>query len=244
MTRHSLSRVPAVLLTAGALLASVHAGAEAQARVPAANTLTAKQQASGWKLLFDGRTLDGWRGYRSSSAPKGWSVENGVLVKRGPGEDLVSTDKYGNFELQLDWKLSPGGNSGVLYRGTEEYDHIYWSAPEYQLLDDARHPDGKLRLTAAGSDYAVYPSPKGYVHPANHWNHTRIVVNGNHVEHWLNGHRMVSYELGSPDWQARVKKSKFAAYPNYGKASTGLIAIQGDHDGTLAVRNIKIRVLP
>lgn len=244
MTRHSLSRVPAVLLTAGALLSSTRVSAGAQARSPEMNTLTAKQQASGWKLLFDGRTLDGWRGYRSDSLPKGWSVENGVLVKRGPGEDLVSKDKYGNFELQLDWKLSPGGNSGVFYRGTEEYDHIYWSAPEYQLLDDARHPDGKTRLTSAGSDYAVYPSPKGYVHSANHWNHTRIVVNGTHVEHWLNGHRMVSYELGSPDWQARVKRSKFAAYPNYGKASTGLIAIQGDHDGTLAVRNIKIRVLP
>jgi hypothetical protein len=231
-----------------AVLALVAGSATAQqqsgkpATVP--NTLTAAEQKAGWKLLFDGTTTDGWRGYKSNTLPPEWHVENGTLTKSKPAHDIVTTDKYANFDLQLDWKLAPKGNAGVFYRGTEEYDAIYWSAPEYQLLDDKGHPDGHSRLTSAGADYALYASPKGYLHPAGHWNHTRIVVNGNHVEHWLNGHRMVTYTLGSPDWTARVKKSKFAAYPNYGKASEGYLAIQGDHDGALWLRNIKIKVLP
>ena len=208
------------------------------------NTLTAAEQAAGWKLLFDGSTTNGWRGYKAESVPAAWHVEDGTLTKQAGTEDIITTDKYGNFDLQLDWQLAPKGNAGVFYRGTEEYDHIYWSAPEYQLLDDKGHADGRSRLTAAAADYALYPSPKGYLHAPGKWNHTRIVVNGNHVEHWLNGHRMVVYTLGSKDWLARVKKSKFTDYPNYGKASTGYIGIQGDHDGALSLRNIKIKVLP
>jgi hypothetical protein len=209
-----------------------------------ANTLTAAEQSAGWRLLFDGQTLNGWRGYKSQSVPPAWHVEKGLLTKSTGTEDIITTEMYGNFDLQLDWRLAPKGNAGVFYRGTEEYDHIYWSAPEYQLLDDKGHADGKTRLTAAGSDYAVYPSPAGYLHKPGAWNHSRILVNGNHVEHWLNGHRMVVYTLGSPNWQARVKKSKFSMFPNYGKATTGYIGIQGDHDGALALRNIKIKVLP
>lgn len=210
------------------------------------NTLTDAEKAAGWRLLFDGKTTNGWRGYRSQSVPSGWHVTSGGLLAKDTAgvPDIISTDKYANFELQLDWKISPRGNSGIFYRGTEEYDHIYWSAPEYQLLDDKGHVDGKTRLTAAAADYAVYPSPKGYLHPAGQWNHTRLVVNGNHVEHWLNGHKMVSYDLGSPDWQKRIAKSKFAQFPNYGKASSGYIGFQGDEDGAIALRNIKIKVLP
>jgi hypothetical protein len=209
------------------------------------NTLTDAEKAAGWRLLFDGQTTNGWRGYRSQSMPPAWHVtQDGLLAKDTGTADIVTTDQYANFDLQLDWKIAPRGNSGIFYRGTEEYDHIYWSAPEYQLLDDKGHVDGKYRLTSAGADYAVYPTQKGYVHPAGRWNHTRILVNGNHVEHWLNGHKVVTYELGSPDWQARVKKSKFAMFPNYGKATTGYIGIQGDHDGALELRNIKIKVLP
>jgi hypothetical protein len=164
-----------------------------------------------------------------------------VLTKTGSAEDLVSRDQFGNFELAFDWKLAPGGNAGVFYRGTEEYDHIYWSAPEYQLLDDARHPDGKSRLTSAGADYAVYPSPAGVVKPADEWNSSLIVVNGTRVQHWLNGQKLLEYELGSPDWEAKVKASKFVAYPNYGRASRGYLGLQGDHDGTLQLRDIRIR---
>src|SRR5690348_13234021 len=236
------------LATLALLLVATSVSAQQQPAVKqqghAINTLTEAEKAAGWRLLFDGQTTNGWRGYKSQTVPVAWHVAHGALAKDTGTADLITTDKYANFDLQLDWKIAPKGNAGIFYRGTEEYDHIYWSGPEYQLLDDKGHVDGKYRLTAAGSDYAVYPSPKGYLHPAGHWNHTRILVNGNHVEHWLNGHKVVSYELGSPDWQARVKKSKFAMFPNYGKATTGYIGIQGDHDGALALRNIKIKVLP
>ena len=206
--------------------------------------LTAEQVAAGWRTLFDGTNTDAWRGYKSQTLPAGWHIENGVLTKTGSSEDIITRDQFGNFELAMDWMLSPGGNAGLFYRGTEEYDHIYWSAPEYQLLDDAGHPDGKSRLTAAASDYDLYPSRAGVVKPANEWNSTLLVVNGNRVQHWLNGQKMVEYDLGSPDWQQKVAASKFAAYPNYGKATRGYIGIQGDHDGTLSLRNIRIRVLP
>jgi len=202
--------------------------------------LTAGQMAAGWRSLLD-PSLSQWRGYKQQTVPAGWSFANGVLTKTGSAEDLVSKDQFGNFELAFDWKLPPGGNAGVFYRGTEEYDHIYWSAPEYQLLDDAGHPDGKSRLTSAGADYAVYPSPAGVVKPADEWNSSLIVVNGNRVQHWLNGQKLLEYELGSPDWEAKVKASKFVAYPNYGRASRGYIGLQGDHDGTLQLRNVRIR---
>ncbi|MGH7602849.1 MAG: 3-keto-disaccharide hydrolase [Gemmatimonadaceae bacterium] len=206
-----------------------------------ATPLTAEQTAAGWRPLFDGTSLAAWRGYKEQGVPAGWHIVDGVLTKSGSVNDLVTRDQFGNFELAFDWKLAPGGNAGVFYRGTEEYDHIYWSAPEYQLLDDARHPDGKSRLTSAGSDYAVYPSPAGVVKPADQWNSSLLVVNGNHVQHWLNGQKLLEYELGSPDWEAKVKASKFAAYPNYGLASRGYIGIQGDHDGALSIRNVRIR---
>jgi hypothetical protein len=132
----------------------------------------------------------------------------------------------------------------VFYRGTRAYDHIYWSGPEYELLDDANAPDGKNRLTSAAADYALYAAPAGVVHAAGQWNSSRIVVAGNHVEHWLNGSKVVSYELGSDDWKAHVAASKFKEYPGYGKAASGLIAIQGDHDGSLVLRGLRIRELP
>jgi hypothetical protein len=210
----------------------------------ASGTLTADQAAAGWRPLFDGTNTDAWRGYKTQTLPAGWRIADGVLTKTGAVGDLISKDQFGNFELAFDWKLSPGGNAGVFYRGTEEYDHIYWSAPEYQLLDDAGHPDGQSRLTSAGADYALYPSPAGVVKPADQWNSTLIVVKGDTVQHWLNGQKLLEYVLGSADWQEKVKASKFVAYPHYGLAKTGYIGIQGDHDGTLSLRNIRIRTLP
>src|SRR5437588_4427010 len=203
--------------------------------------LTADQTAAGWRPLFDGTNTNAWRGYKSQTLPAGWHIADGVLTKTGSTEDIITRDQFGNFELAMDWMLSPGGNAGLFYRGTEEYDHIYWSAPEYQLLDDAGHPDGKSRLTAAGSDYALYPSPAGVVKPADQWNSTLIVINGNAVQHWMNGQKLLEYELGSPDWLEKVKASKFSAYPNYGRAASGYIGLQGDHDGTLSIRNVRIR---
>ncbi len=206
-----------------------------------ATGLTVEQRAAGWRPLFDGTNTSAWRGYKSQAFPAGWRIVDGVLTKSGSVEDIMTRDQFGNFQLAFDWKLSPGGNAGVFYRGTEEYDKIYWSAPEYQLLDDAGHPDGQSRLTSAGADYGLYPSAAGVVKPADQWNSSLIVVNGNRVQHWLNGQKLLEYEVGSPDWEAKVKASKFVAYPNYGRARQGYIAIQGDHDGALSIRNVRIR---
>ena len=208
-----------------------------------ATPLTSEQKAAGWRSLFDGSSTSAWRGYRSQTFPASWRIVDGVLTKSGEVEDIITRDQFGNFELALDWNLSPGGNAGIFYRGTEEYDKIYWSGPEYQLLDDAAHEDGKNRLTAAGAAYALYPSPAGVVKPAGEWNSTLIVVNGNRVQHWLNGQKLLEYELLSPDWEAKEKASKFNEYPNYGRAKRGHIAIQGDHAGTLSIRNVRIREL-
>jgi hypothetical protein len=201
----------------------------------------AQQSASRWRVLFDGTSLDAWRGYKTDKVPSGWRIAGGLLVKDAPVADIVSKDEFGDFELELEWKIGEAGNSGIFYRGTEEYDHIYWSAPEYQLLDDIKASDNKTRLTCAGAAYALYPSPAGHLHPVGEWNQTRIVAKGSHVEHWLNGVKLLEYELWSPDWEAKVKASKFAVYPNFGRAKKGHIALQGDHNGTLAFRNIRIR---
>lgn len=200
--------------------------------------------ANGWRMLFDGTTLDAWRGWKSGNIPKGWHVVEGTLTKEGEVDDLVTREQFGNFQLELEWKIGKGGNSGIFYRGTREYSHIYWSGPEYQLLDDANNPDGRRRLTSAGAVYALYAPPASIVKSFDQWNTTRIVVNGAHVEHWLNGQKIVDYELWSLDWKARVAASKFSKYPHYGLATQGYIGIQGDHAGALAVRNIRIRELP
>jgi hypothetical protein len=197
-----------------------------------------------WRVLFDGTITDAFRGWTSSDMPVGWHVVDGSLVKEGPVDDLVTRRKYGNFELEFEWKIGKEGNSGIFYRGTREYDHIYWSAPEYQLLDDANAPDGRSRLTAAGSAYGLYAAPPDVVNPFGTWNTGRLVVTGSHVEHWMNGRLIVTYDLKSPDWTAKVAASKFSRYPHYGLALRGFIGIQGDHPGALALRRIRIRELP
>jgi hypothetical protein len=209
----------------------------------APNTLSAAERAAGWQLLFDGKTTAGWRGYQMREMPPRWSVVDGVLTKSGSSEDIVTTAEFGDFELLVDWKLAPRGNAGLFYRASEEYNRVYWSAPEFQLLDDSLAPDGRNPLTSAGAAYGFYPAPRGIVRPANEWNTARIVARGTHIEHWLNGTKLLEYEIGSPDWEAKYKASKFAPYEHFARATKGLIAIQGDHNGTLALRNIKIRPL-
>jgi hypothetical protein len=195
-----------------------------------------------WKILFDGTSLDAWRGYKADKAPAGWKIVDGTLFKDTRVADLVTKDEFGDFELSLEWKISEGGNAGIFYRGTEEYEHIYWSGPEYQLLDNAKADDNKSPLTLAAAAYALYPpAAKAQPKPVGQWNETRITAKGAHVEHWLNGTKAVEYELWSPDWEAKVKASKFKDWPNYGRAKRGHIALQGDHEGTLAFRNIRIR---
>jgi hypothetical protein len=209
-----------------------------------ANTLSAREQSAGWTLLFDGASLNGWRVYRGQSQPGGWYVRDGSLRKDQGTDDIISEKEFGDFELAWDWKLSPGGNSGVFFRATEEYEAPYWSGPEYQLLDDAGGSgDAKSRLTSAASNYGLYGGPAGVVKAANEWNSSRIVAKGPHVEYWLNATKMLQYEIGSPEWEAKVKASKFGAWAHFGRAARGHISIQGDHPGTLEVRNIKIREL-
>ena len=213
----------------------------------AAGSFVAADQGSApgpWRSLLEDHSAPAWRGWKEPGLPAGWHVEGGVLSKDGKVDDLVTDGTFGNFELELEWKIGKAGNSGIFYRGTREYDHIYWSAPEYQLLDDENTEDGKSRLTAAGSAFALYSAPAGVVLPFDQWNKSRLVVKGNHVEHWLNGKKVVQYELKSADWTSRVAASKFSSYPNYGLAAAGLIGIQGDHPGTLAIRGIRIREWP
>jgi len=175
--------------------------------------------------------------------PAGWQVVDGALTRVGEGGDLITRDEFGDFELALEWKVAEGGNSGIMYRVTEDAGATYETGPEMQVLDDARHKDGESRLTAAGSAYGLYPAPAGVVKPAGEWNAVRIVVRGNHVEHWLNGIKVVEYELGSPDWKAKVEASKFKQWPGYGRAASGHIALQ-DHGDRVAFRDIRIRTLP
>lgn len=224
----TIMRIAALALGAGSIIAN----AAGQTSTPT------------WQTLFDGKILDTFRGWKSQGMPAGWHVVDGALVKEGEVDELVTRRQFGDFELELDWKIGEAGNSGVFYRGTREYDHIYWSAPEYQLLDDANAPDGRSQLTATASAFGLYASPAGIVKPFGEWNRTRIVVKGEHVEHWLNGQLAVAYDLESPEWQAKVAASKFAKFPHYGLAKRGYIGIQGDHPGALALRRIRIRELP
>jgi hypothetical protein len=240
LTRISIVVVMAVICFGGKV--RLTASAEATA-VKKADTTYSAPDTGGWRALFDGTSLDAWRGYKSDKVPPGWRIVDRTLAKDAPVADIVSKDEFGDFELELEWKMSEGGNSGILYRGTEEYDHVYWSAPEYQLLDDAKAPDGTSRLTSAGAAYAIYPSPPGHLKPVSEWNSTRIVAKGPHVEHWLNGFKLLEYELWSPDWESKVKASKFKDYPNYGRAKKGHLALQGDHTGALAFRNIRVKEL-
>jgi len=144
-----------------------------------------------WRSLLQDDGAPDWRGWKEPGLPAGWHLAGGVLSKDGPVDDLVTKESFGDFELELEWKIGKAGNSGIFYRGTHEYDHIYWSGPEYQLLDDENAPDGRSRLTAAAAAYALYGPPAGVVLPFDHWNKTRIVVRGTHVEHWLNGRKVV-----------------------------------------------------
>jgi hypothetical protein len=208
------------------------------------NMLSSDELAQGFRLLFDGTSTNGWRGYRRATMPEGWAAVNGALTRVSQTSDIISVDEYENFELRLSWRIPPGGNSGIMYHVTEEGAAVYTSGPEMQVLDDSGHADGRNRLTSAGSDYGLYAAPAGIVHRAGEWNDVRIIVRGPHVEHWMNGVKVVEYELWSDDWTHKVQASKFAQWPEYGLAHRGHIALQGDHDGAVAYRSIRILVLP
>lgn len=204
--------------------------------------LSASERAAGWRPLFDGVSLLGWRMYRGG-APTGWRVTNGMIERGSGGGDLVTDEMFANFELALDWMVSPGGNSGILYRVEDTEERSYMTGPEMQVLDDEGHADGRSPLTSAGAVYGLYPAERGVAKPAGQWNAARIVVNGSRVEHWLNGTPLAKYDLGSAEWMQRVAASKFNDWKGYGRAPRGRIALQ-DHGDQVFYRNIRIKVLP
>lgn len=215
------------------------------------NSLTKEEQDAGWCLLFDGKSMDGWRGYRSKTVPESWRVEDGSLLsRREQGKstgDIITIDQFADFELVLEWKMTRGSNSGIIYRATEQHDQVWQSGPEYQILDNKAHLDGLNTLASAGACYAVFAPVKDATRPVGQWNQTRVVAAGRHVEHWMNGERLLEYNVGSNRWKAHVKTSKFfpTAYgqSNWGLAEKGHIGLQ-DYGGAIEFRSIKIRPLP
>lgn len=206
------------------------------------NLLTADEKAAGWELLFDGRTTNGWHAYAGEGFPDGWQVIDGCLVRVGPAGDISTDQEFDNFELQYDWRISAGGNSGLMWRVEESKTAPWATGQEMQVLDDAEHPDGRNPLTSAGADYALYPAPRGATEPVGLFNHARIVARGPEIEYWLNGKQTAKFTINSPDWKRRVAESKFKDLPHFGQFPRGHIVLQ-DHGDRVWYRNIKIRPL-
>ena len=213
------------------------------------NVLTSREIKEGWQLLFDGHTLRGWRTYRKEPSNTWLVSDHSLYCKKDSSRaatfaDLITEGEYENFELSLDWKISPQSNSGILYLVTEAYDKSYLSGPEYQLIDDRHYPEKIADWQKTGANYAMNAPSLDATHPVGSWNHTVIRVENGQVEHWLNGIEVVKYQIGSKDWKHRKAVSKWKDDPGYAASPKGHIAFQGDHGGGLWFRNIKIRVLP
>lgn len=206
-----------------------------------ANVLSPEEQALGFRPLFDGETLDGWRAWRGSEPGDGWRVENGeiVLVEGGAG-DLATEDVFENFELRLEWAIEPGGNSGIMFRCSEEDAYPWQTGPEMQILDNERHPDGQSPFTSAGSLYALYAPEWDATYPPGTFNQVRIIGDGDDVELWLNDELQVRTTIGSPEWNERVADSKFAGLRSFGRLPSGHIVLQ-DHGDRVRFRNVRVR---
>lgn len=201
------------------------------------------EEKGGWISLFDGKSLKGWRKYNGKEPGRAWVAEDGVLhLKQRGGGTIISEQQFGDFELQLEWKVAKGSNSGIMYRVREGDRAPYFSGPEYQILDDANHRDGKNPKTSAGSLYALVAPEGKELKPVGEWNTCRIVLKGSHLEHWLNGKKVVEIEMHSPKWESLVKASKFAKWKPFGTVKKGHIAIQ-DHGDPVWFRSIRIRAL-
>ena len=226
-------------LTIGIVAAAMLAAGTA--RSLAAGTARS-QQATAWRSLFDGRTTGGWRGFRQPQMPAGWQVVDGALTRVDRAADIVTVDQFADFELILEWKVPANGNSGIFYRVTEDDEVMWHVAPEFQLIDNAYDKEPLKPVQLAGANYDLDPPSRDVTRPVGSWNEARVIARGAHVEHWLNGVKVVEYELWTSDWERRVRASKFAPYPRYGRARRGHIGLQ-DHDDRIAFRNIRIREL-
>lgn len=226
----------------GALLlgACTGDGAESEAEP------TTGESAQEWQTLFDGTGFEAWRGFQREDVPANWSVVGETLAFT-PGEDggdLITRDVYHDFELELEWKISEGGNSGIFYHVVEsdEYDFVWQTGPEMQVLDNTGHADGQLPETSAGSDFAVHAPTRDVTRPVGEWNLARLIVRGPHVEHWLNGVKLLEFERWTEEWRSDVAATKFIDMPRYGLAEVGHIALQ-DHGNPVWFRNVRIRRL-
>jgi hypothetical protein len=262
-TRNTVSGVCASLALALVLAVSVvpamqgqsKGGRRSRAAAPP-NSLSPAERAAGWKLLFDGKTWNGWRGFRREKVPvEGWTIEDGAIKHvAGQGEqsqqggDVITVGQYDNFELQLEWRISPGGNSGIKYLVAEEMVKSGYSGLgfEMQVLDDDRHPDAKMGKGGNRTASALYDliAPKNKVlHAVGEWNQVGLVIRGNKVEHWLNGAKVVEFELASSQLKSLIAESKYKSIAGFGEVRKGHILLQ-DHGSEVWFRNIKLRELP
>jgi len=213
----------------------------------AINTLTEAEKAAGWKLLFNGNDFSGWHNFKKESVRPGWVVKDGALVCVDPHDagDIVSPEQYDWFELQLDYNISEGGNSGIMYHVTDKGSAAWATGPEFQLEDNAKAADP----VRCGWLYALYQPPDDpktgkpldATKPVGQWNHIRLLITPHKCLHEINGVKYFEYVLGSDDFKARVAKSKFSSMPDFAKSDKGYIALQGDH-GQVSFRNIKLRL--
>lgn len=243
--------VGAASVARGADTAGEKHGGEGQpaSAIKNVNRLSRREKAAGWKLLFDGKTTNGWRNFKKTDISSGWQVVDGALCRMGnDAGDIVTVDEYDNFELQLHYKVPAHANSGLMYRVSEDKATTWWTGPEIQILDNT-DPNGDPQR--AGWLYALYQSPLDRktgkpvdaTKPVGHWNHIRLVCNGPKVEQYLNGVKYAEYEIGSPEWNQRLAASKFSKMDGFGRNARGRIALQGDH-GNVCFTNIKVRPLP
>lgn len=199
-----------------------------------------------WIILFDGSDLDAFRGFNRADVPGAWAIQDSLLAfvpGTDDGGDLITREQFGDFELELEWKIGEAANSGIIYRATEEFGAPWMTGPEYQILDNDAHPDADFGDDRkAGANYDMQPSDTTAVRPVGEWNQARIVADSLNVQHWLNGVMVAEYELYSDEWNELVANSKWADYPEYGRRLVGHIALQ-DHGDPVWFRNIRIRGL-